>query len=94
MIKHETRKIVSIYTLVEELKKRYNIKVSRPWLAKYLYDSDYTNDCYKEFYFGDGPVDFKETDEDAKEIRILNYIIKMLTESFPTEDRILIEIWW
>lgn len=81
--------VVSLATLIEELKIQYDITVEFKQLRNILWYEPPGNDCHREYYYGDGPVvaDFDDIDR-----AIENCVIAILEDYFPDWDSILIDV--
>ena len=79
---------VSLWTILKEVQKEYE-EVSFDRLKDILWFARPANDCYKEYYFGDGPI--VECDVRNK---IENYVIALLEKQFPEYDTVLIDVSW
>lgn len=79
---------ISLWNILKEVQKKYE-EVNFDRLKDILWYERPANDCYKEYYFGGGPV--VESDLHAK---ITNYIIALLEKQFPEYDTVLIDVNW
>jgi len=80
--------VVSLATLVKELRLQHGIIVEFKQLRNILWYEVPGNDTCAEFYYGDGPVvSYGEFDTE-----VLNYVISMLEKEFPHYESILIDV--
>ena len=88
-MKYAMMPVIRLATLVEELKIQYNITVGFKQLRNILWFEAPGNDCYKEYYYGDGPI---VADPDNADHAIENCVIAMLEDYFPDWDSIIIDV--
>jgi hypothetical protein len=81
--------VVSLATLVKELKIQHNIIVGFKQLRNILWYEPPGNDCHREYYYGDGPI---VADSDDPDRAIENCVIMMLEECCPDWDSVLIDV--
>ena len=81
--------VISLATLVEELKIQYDITVGFKRLRDILWYEPPGNDCHREYYYGDGPI---VADSDDVDRAIENCVIAMLEDCFPDWESILIDV--
>lgn len=81
--------VVSLVTLIEELKIQYDITVEFKQLRNILWYEPPGNDCHREYYYGDGPI---VADSDDTDRAIENCVIAILEDCFPDWDSILIDV--
>ena len=81
--------VVSLATLIEELKIQYDITVEFKQLRNILWYEPPSNDCHREYYYGDGPI---VADSDDTDRAIENCVIAILEDCFPDWDSILIDV--
>ena len=59
-----------------------------------LFGDDYSNDCYKSFYYGDLTVYNGKSWENEEEIRRINLIKTYLQDTIPNYEIVLINVEW
>ena len=88
-MKYTMMPVVSLATLVKELKLQYDIDVGFKQLRNILWYEYPGNNCHKEYYYGDGPMVADSNDPDRT---IENCVIAILEDLLPDWDSILIDV--
>ena len=88
-MKYTMMPVISLATLVKELKLQYNIDVGFKQLRNILWYEYPGNNCHKEYYYGDGPIVADSNDPDRT---IENGVIAILEDLLPDWDSILIDV--
>lgn len=88
-MQYEMMPVISLTTLIEELKIQYGITVGFKQLRNILWYEPPGNDCHREYYYGDGPI---VADSDDADRAIENCVIAMLEDYFPDWESILIDV--
>lgn len=81
--------VISLTTLIKELKIQYDITVGFKQLRNILWYEPPGNDCHREYYYGDGPI---VADSDDADRAIENCVIAILENYFPDWESILIDV--
>lgn len=83
-MKVEMKPVINSNDLEEAIKAQYDLDLCIP---EVLFPEDFTNDCFKEYYYKDArKFELWETDE--------LYVRQYLRETFPQYDSILVKISW
>lgn len=85
-MKYEMIPSVKLADIVQEINDRHDIKVTEYDLRSILWGERPPNDCYKEYYYGDG------SDEYCHPLEAL--VIDLLEDYFPDWDTVLINVSW
>ena len=78
--------VVSLYTLIDELKTQFNINTTHGKLKQILWYEAPANDSYKMYFYGDGVIEGCDPIEAC--------IITLLEDLFPQYEEILIDVSW
>jgi hypothetical protein len=81
---------VTLNTLVQELQLQYGIVTTARELRDILWYEIPGNDCYKEYFYGDGPI----VSDGEPERVIENCVITILEDFFPDWESVLIDVSW
>lgn len=81
---------ISLTTLVRELQLQYGIIVSTRKLREILWYELPGNDCYKEYFYGDGPV----VSDGEPDREIENCVIALLEDILPDWESVLVDVSW
>lgn len=83
---HRMMPVISIFTLVKELKSQYDIEIGNRALTRLLWWEAPANDSYKMYCYGDGPCEGCDPIEEC--------VIALLEDNFPQYEEILIDVTW
>ena len=89
-MKYKMMPTVTLDTLVQELQLQYGIVVTTRRLRDILWYEIPGNDCYKEYFYGDGPI----VSDGEPDHEIENCVIAILEDFFPDWESILIDVSW
>lgn len=89
-MKYKMIPTITLNTLVQELQLQYGIVVTTRKLRDILWYVIPGNDCYKEYFYGDGPI--VSNGEPEREIE--NCVIAILEDCFPDLESILVDVSW
>ena len=92
-MKIEMKPTIDISSLEDELKLQFDIDVEGK-LSTILFEYDYSNNCYKSYYFADDYEYTGQPWEKEERIRVTNCVNAILRDLLPVEDRILIDVSW
>ena len=93
MAVYEMRPVIEIYVLEDELKTQFGVDVEGE-LRNILFYEDYTNDCYKSYYFADDEEYTGKSWQNEERIRVRNLVNAYLRDILPGHERVLIDVSW
>ena len=85
-MKYELMPTVKLRDIVTELKDKYDIETTTFFLRGLLWFERPANDCYKPYYYGDGPY------VDCNPVEAA--VIDLMEIYFPDWDTVLIDVTW
>ena len=85
--------VVEIYDLEKELKTQFDVDIENE-LTNILFNDNYSNDCYKTYYFEDDVEFHGYAWEDEEHIRIRNLVNAYLRDILPDYNKVLIDVTW
>ncbi len=83
-----------IGSLCDAVNQRYGWEMDDYDLCQLLFGEDYSNYCYKPYYFQEDEVYKGHSWQDEHLIDICNKVNRYLREVLPEEKRILIDVSW
>ena len=93
-MKYSVYPIVDINDLARALKLHYEIDMDGYELSTFLFGDDYTNDCYKSFYYDEMEVYEGKSWQNEERIRIKNCLCSILQDTIPGYKSVLIDVSW
>ena len=85
--------VVEIYDLEKELKIQFDVDVEDE-LTEILFGDNYSNDCYKTYYFEYDEEFHGYAWENEEHIRIRNLLNDYLRDILPNYNSVLIDVTW
>ena len=92
----ERRPVIDIIDLEREVIARYpelEKDIEYYEIRAIMFDDDYNNDCYKEYFFGED-YKYEYPWQNEEKIKIENIIRAYLREVLPDEDHVIIDVSW
>lgn len=84
--------VVRCYELEEAVNRQFDCGIEE--ISVLLFDNDFSNDCYKSFYFGQMERYEGRYWENEEEIRLRNLVRAYLQDTIPDFDHVLIDVSW
>ena len=88
----QMKPVVSIYDLEDILHSEFGIKVDN--LTEILFGDNYSNDCYKSYFYDEREVYEGKFWQNKEHIEIRNKLSDYLEAEFPNYNCVLVDITW
>lgn len=92
MLKYSKAIVIKACDLREAVFAKYGVEIEE--IRNLLFYDDYTNDCFKKYYFDDDYEYEGNSWENEEDIKTKNLINQLLRETFPGETEVLIDVSW
>ena len=84
--------VISCYELEEAVNRQFDCGIEE--ISVLLFGTDFNNNCYKSFYFGQMEEYCGRYWENEEEIRLRNLVRAYLQDTVPNFDHVLIDVSW
>lgn len=84
--------VVSCYELEDAVNKQFGCEIAE--LANLLFDTEYSNDCYKRFWFQSMEKYEGRFWQNEEDIRLRNLVRAYLQDILPDYKYVLIDVSW
>ena len=84
--------VIDADELERAVNQQFNCEIKE--ISVLLFDTDFYNDCYKSFYFGQMEEYKYPVWQNEEEIRLRNLVRAYLQDVIPDFDHVLIDVSW